>query len=645
MAIHLSYKLAIGDAWTSYDTVSNGVCVQSTTFSYSSAGRLDFYITAPEQSAPIPRNTWVLLWDDVGLDETGSALSAANPLFLGIVVDVNPGQNSNQVAYVCMDPTYMAGKSVTVMSQPYQSGYANRPAVGAVPRLVYNVKNMADADYAYEAGQNGTVGTILAGLLDYCFAPLQALGAAPASGTTHAYDPSDLSSMSFVPQEKLVWESVTIRAAIEQVWRHEPRFRMFWHPAQQLFRFYQLNAATATTLYLNSSGSGTAYPVIGAEINPSYEDCYTAVSIYGPPNAENAIFSWYAADTYVGPYGAGCTYLLPYGSSTTLQTYSDGGGTHTAVTYAQWQIADATQRAGARILPSYVQLPEGDYSTSTKFPVLLASWDNGGTWIACKGVQFDNLNGICTFPNNNVPYITITDNNTFGTPGGSGSTQTKFPPNAMRLLWAPYQAPLQVRYPATGYDGTAYTTYGCTNEYRLYDDALAIGYEYGIPVTSTERLAAYTTLAQYLHSVRCDVITTGTLVLAGIDYSWRGLNRRVNIADAAGSTTGWESINAIVTDVEYTYGDTPSTTLTFNADWLQLYGEDPAALRERLRIKSYEQYTYAQAFGAPMMVGVYGLQTNYNGSKSEVLVGAKASNPYVYVDPLNIKDMQEGTIK
>ena len=638
MAFHMDYRTTRWGSWTSFDIAGNGMAVKKLLISFSQATRLDWYVTANETTAPIPRLAWVRLWDDAGVDETGTAQSATNPLFFGRVVDVSPGNHSNQVMYTAFDPTYWAAKTVSVLSLPYDIGDISTNTqpqgyVGAVPRLVYNVKNTADDDYSYEAGQNGTVGTIIAGLLDYTYQPLYWLDAAPGDGTNaghgSAYVSSDLTNMTFVPQQKIVWESMTIRAALEQMWRNEPRFRMLWNPASKQWRFIQYTQSPAVTLNLNDSGLSNAHPVVGLDIKPCYEDCQTAVSIYGPPTNITANFYWDNTLTSLGS-----TNLQPVGSPTVLQTYSDGSGSHDVKIWQQWQIVDTYSRPGSRILPTWVQMPVDDYeSLPIRFPTFQVSFDLGATWTAMTNVWFDFLNGTV----NTIgvfPYVKITDSR--GELIVPGSTQNIFVPNAVRLYWAPYKSPLSVRYPSTGYAGTAYDVAGITSEYRLYDESLILGKEYGVPVTSTERLAQYTTLAQMLHETRKDVIYTGNAVLNGIDYSWCRLNKRVNFADAMGTTTGWEAINAALTDVEYTFGETPSTTLTFNSNWSELYGEDPAQLRERLRIQSFTQFQYSDVYGMPIISQkATSFTTNMFGDTTAASTQVTISNPYVYVDQYN----------
>ena len=646
MAFQLDYRVGRWGTWTSFDVAGNGMAVKKLTVSYSHASRLDWYVTANETTAPIPRLAWVRIWDNAGVDETGTAQSATNPLFFGMVVDVSPGAHSNQVIYTAMDPTYWSAKTVAVMSLPYDIGNigTNTPPqgyVGAVPRLVYNVKNTADDDYSYEAGQNGTVSTIIKGLLDYCYQPLYWLDAAPGDGSNagngSAYNSSDLTNMDFIPQQKIVWESLTIRAAVEQMWRHEPRFRMLWNPASKKWRFVQITTSPTVTLAVNDTGLSNSYPMVGLDLKPSYEDCATAVSIYGPPSNSLALLYW---DNTLTSYDN--SNLMPVGSPVVLQNYSDPGGMKTAQFWQSFRIVDTLKQPGSRTLSDWVQMGVNQYETvPIRFPTFQVSWDYN-TWIAMSNVWFDFLAGTVNFIGV-LPYVEQTDSR--GQSIVAGSTQTVFPPVACRLYWSPYLPPLQVRYPSSGYAGTAYSVAGLTTEYRLYDESLAIGKEYGTPVTSTERLTQYTKLAQYLHETRKDVIYTGQAVLAGIDYSWCRLNKRVNVSDAMGTTTGWESINAIVTDVEYTYGDTPSTTLSINANWQELYGEDPAQLRERLRIQAFSQYRYSDVFGLPIMQPHYADKPveNYDGSMNARVDGVTFSNPYVYVDQYG--NRQEGNIR
>lgn len=631
MTIHLKYREAVVDSWSDFDVVANAVKLKRLQFSYQQPARLEFTVHAPEHTDPIPANSEVLMWDDVGTDENGDPFDIDNPQFVGFVGSPKPGAHANEVVYVANDPTYRAAKSVTVMSLPYDSG-ADNPASGSVPRLVVNVKNTSDDDYAYSFGQNMTVGEIIAGLFDFTTEPLRAIDAAPASGTP--YDSGDLAAMTFKPQQKLVFETQTINAAVESVWRHEPRFRKFWHPASRQWRFHRLYAGTAKTLVLNDFGynldtTPKDHVLVGMEVTPNCEECFTAVEISGPPSCAIEVFDW---ETGVTSGTATNSQLHPVGSAVTVESYSDTGGMQTAEFWQTFQIHDPLKRAGAKLLPDYYPMTTGNYASSVRWPILLASYDAGVTWHAHRNVYIDYLNGTVTWTGPVLPYVTMYDENVPIAPV-AGSTQTKFVPDKLRLVWAPYDDPLSVRYPSSGFSGTAYSLLGMERVLRLYDESLAIGREYGTPVTSVERLAQFATIAEYLQEVRRDITFTGQATLTGCDYSYARLGCMVNLEDAAGETTGWEDINAIVTDVEYVYGDTPSTNISFSANWLELYGEDPSALRERLRVKSMDQYKYSELFGAPIVRYQYTPYQNFNGSWSNMVTGGLVYDPFVYVDP------------
>lgn len=611
----MALSVTSGGSSSSIDMEANGVSIKSVLHSYSNASRLDFTMIANEASTPIARYAYVHLTDD------------GTVVFVGHVISISPGSHANEVRVVCMDPTYLAAKTVWVMSLPYTTGGVVDPH--SVPRLVYNCKNPADDDYAYSVAQNSTVGTIVGGLLDFTVEALKMIKASSTGGAV--YNSADFTDMNFVPQNKIVWETITIRAALEQVWRLDPRFRLFFDPATGLWRFFKLSASTAQTVYVNNTGKvstgGAANPCIGLEITPCYEDVYTAVSIFGPPTIGTATF----ISTYDATSGTVTGDLTPLGSPIFLETYSDSLGTHNAQFWGKWRIADSTKRKGARMLADWTAVPVDKYSSlPTRYPTVWLSWDGGTAWTAAKGVQFDYLAGTITFLNNIIPYTVIT--NDLGQSIIPGTTQTMFPPNAIKLTWAPYLDPLEVRYPSSGYSGSAYSTYGIETEMRMYDEGLAIGREYGVPVTSTFRESQYTDLAKAYHDHRSDMVFSGSVVLAGIDYSWLGMNKLLNVADSAGSTTGWEAMNAVVTDVEYTYGDNPSTALTINSNYLELYGEDPAQMRERLRISSTQAYSWSQIHGVPIITNTFRTEQGYFGNSFPVLESTTIYDPNVYID-------------
>jgi hypothetical protein len=91
-------------------------------------------------------------------------------------------------------------------------------------------------------------------------------------------------------------------------------------------------------------------------------------------------------------------------------------------------------------------------------------------------------------------------------------------------------------------------------------------------------------------------------------------------------TTGWESIAAAVTEVEYDF-ESGLTTLTFNNDQLELQGEDVAALKSRLKIKALEQIVEYQTRL------LFALRPLPNGRIVNEVVGAETTPVFGYVDP------------
>ena len=126
-------------------------------------------------------------------------------------------------------------------------------------------------------------------------------------------------------------------------------------------------------------------------------------------------------------------------------------------------------------------------------------------------------------------------------------------------------------------------------EQRIYDEMLAVGYEQGTPVVLATRTAQYEKLAQALLDARKDIVWTGGCTIAGIDYDFLRLQKRINFAavDADGDslTTGWESINAILTDVEYDYEE-KLTTLTFSSDIMDFTESQMEDLKRKLKIRA-----------------------------------------------------------
>jgi hypothetical protein len=435
------------------------------------------------------------------------------------------------------------------------------------------------------------VANLIAGILEDQYQPLYWINAAPGDGSNFggglAYVWSgELEALTTIPQEKLVHESTTVRAAITQILtRFHPEWRMFWQPGARQFRFVNLTVAPQLTLKFNDPTS--AYKILSVAIEPTTEGRYGAVEYRGPETLTTELFFW--------EHNGDDNTLAPLGAGTVLETYSDSSGSHSAVAYTMFQIIDPTKRRGGKLLPLPYELAMNNNIVSYRAPVLQLSFDNGVTWTSTN-TWFDHYNGIAYWYQ---PVFFFSDHSP------AGSTQHYFPPNAVRLVWAYYVEPLKVRSPGPesafgGAEGSFIGTYKTVGnveaEFSQYDDALAVGYEYGTPVTTLYRRAQFQNLVDSLLYERKDIAWVGTVTLNGLNYEFAQLGLRINFTsqDSNGNpvTTGWEAINAWLTDVDFDL-ERGITTITFNSDQLANLGWDVSLLKERLKIKALQQIQYS----------------------------------------------------
>lgn len=606
---HMQYQawpITPGSSYIDVDMDALCLQLQKAVFSYAAPHYVSFSLAAANHTTPIPRNAFIRLWDSDGTLPDATPQDEDHPFFEGFLEDVNPGDDGISVNYQAYTPDHISAKLVTIFSAAWNEGDIGsntRPskAIGAVPRLVTNCANDADDDYAFARNGFGTVGQIIAGILEDQYQPLYWINAAPGDGTNSgnglAYVWTDeLERLTTQPQEKIVNESSTVRAAISQILtRFHPEWRMFWQAGNRQFRFANVIAADQITFTLNDPTSD--YKILGVQLMPTTEGRCGAVEYRGPETLGVELFRWDLAGT--------SNTLVPLGSGTVLEVYTDSGGDHNATAYTRFQIVDSTMRRGGKLLPFPYQLVNGGNIVSYRGPVLQLSFDGGGTWTSTN-TWFDHYNGIAYW---DQPVYFWSDH----TP--SGSTQHYFPPNAVRLLWAPYTDPIIVRSPASGFQGTAYTLGGLPAELCQYDEALAVGYEYGTPVTTAYRVGQFQALTDSLLTERQDIGWIGHLVLNGLQYDFLWLGMRVNVTalDSDGNplTTGWEDINAWLTDIEFDL-DKGLTTLTINADQMANLGIDAQLLKQRLQIKALKQVQYStydtiiqtMADGLPWISGV-----------------------------------------
>lgn len=615
----------------------------------------------PQHQVPIPRLAFVRIWDQGAVDSNGNAQSAVNPLYEGYIENVTPGDDGHTVEYLAADARKRVANQVTVMSTAWAAGspisgsYGSFPApgTGAVPRLVCNVKIDNDQDYAFARLNDATVGEIIQTLLEDQYQPLYWLNAANASGTAYRLNAgsgtgagSEIAGMDFKPQGKVSFESESIGSAIQRLMgMYAPNYRCYLEPGQRMWRFYDAKQSPAITIPLNTVGS--AYIPLSLDLTPSMEERYTSIEIRGP---ETTVVAAPGGEGDVGVFetdGSAPT-LSPVGSGILLQNYSTAGGMHEARSYTQYQIVDSTKRRGAKRLSRTVTVPMvsphpdgesfGYEYMQCHSPTLQISFDDGSTWMTVLGVDFDFQNGIATM-SNPIYYYT--------SPAPiAGSTQTFFPPTNVRLVWAYFSDPITVRKPASGHEGTALTVAGLRNTLHMYDSQLAVGYEYGTPVTTATRTAQFEKLAQALLDERKDIVWTGGVTLDGLVYGFSRLNKRVNFSatdnDGVTVTTGWEAINAHVTEVEYDFTE-QLTTLTFSSDQMSLMGVDIDRLKERLKIKALEQREVITSFiqyGNPygfQALSLAAMDVSAMGGgfaqSTGSIIGTTTQYGYEYVDP------------
>ena len=530
------------------DLTTQRLTVEKITVAKSHPAEAVFTVMQAEYTLPINYYTFIQIVDYTYDDIT-------NPVFEGHVAEIEPAA-SNEIRYTCYDPCWRSAKEVYLFDAPYQSG--GDPATSGVPRVLWNAKIDTDDDAAFQRRTDATMSEIMSDIFTDTNPPLRLRKAAPDSGFGPPYEASDVSGWDWKPQEKIVFESATIREALDQILQWYPKYMLVFEPGNQRrrWRFRDQTAGTSVTLQLNDPLQ--SYPVLTKALRRTLDRRMAAVKIYGPPNRVNAD---------VSTSGGG---LTQYAAA----TISTGQGDQ-SIGYA-WQVSDSTKRRMARILPSAVTL--GAWIALREVS-LFVTYD-GSNYYIVPDCSLDILNGIVRAPT--AVYKEPTNPDAY-----------KTVPTNVRLIYAYYDTPLTVRYPTSGFSGTANSVAGCQAILHRYDESLAIGYENGTPVSSSERTTQMTKLATSMQEAYRDLVYTGGFTLAGIDYSHLRLNERINVtslnANGGALTTGMEAINAVLTDVEYDYVN-QLTTLQINSDALEYLMHDPEQLKRWLKIEASWYY-------------------------------------------------------
>lgn len=568
---------------------------------------------------PIPMRKGIRFWDTT---DANGLIDAAHPIFLGHVETVTPAPNSSrEIAYTLMDPTRRAAVEACVFNGVWQQPDPDVkpiPGTNTYPRLVGNVNIETDTDYTFSRFQNFKVGEIIQRIFDDQKLILHWILAAPADGSA-PYVIGDLTAMNdFKPQDKLVFNSQTIRAVIDRMMAFDPKRRIIFIPSTRKWRVRDLTTAPAHTLVLNDWNPANGKVVLSLELHRSMETRATAIRIYGPEvaSAPQLAYWWKPAATNDPTPVALTDTLVPIDVG---QDYTDEFGA-TFKGHRQWQIVDPDKRRLLRLLPSDAFKPTCSPTLFilTRYPTLSVLWptvplhDNGsggvnerGYFCEVGGIVIDVLNGIVT----TADYLV--QKRITSPPSGSPVTYW-VEPEAVEFLFSCLDTPISVRKPDTEgtFEGTAYTDGGMEYEYPDYDDMLAVGWEFGVPVTTPERLAEFGKYAQAMLDARKDIIYTGVAVLDGVHTDYLGLNKRVNFTsvDENGDdlTTGLEAINAWITDVEIDY-ENKLTTLTLSSDYAEVLGLDPNILKARLKIVAMQQ-TQTSYYNVTLTPGGYKIE-------------------------------------
>lgn len=608
MAIRIQTQATPFASYTNVDPTTSLMGNFKLTVSVSHPTQLTWTAYAPQHEMPFTPGHLIRIWDDAANDPSGTAFSSSNPIFEGHIQVPKPGADTYTVEYTAYDPTYRSQSHVTVMSTAWSAGTVpGTPPVegtGAYPRLVVNATAIQnDDDVAFSRAENQTIESLIKLIFDDQYHPLYWISAAPGDGTSagngSAYVSADLTSMTYEPQEKMVFESESVLSAVNRLLQqNEPNYRLLWRPGTRKWRFFDISAAPATTVTLNDfSGSNK---VLSMTLDRSIEGRYSAVKFYGPELLQPAEFR-----TDDGTLNE----LLDYG---VILEYV---GLAEIKSYTRFQIADPAKRRIGRILPGEIPVGVGGpHFITVRATTLQCSYDDGNSWATVLGAYFDFQNGIAFTGDTTPPWI-------YNSAGQVVTTgiQHYFPPTTVRIITAYYDVPISTRYPSSGFSGTASTVGNYNNELKLYDEMLATDYTwYGTPVTTVERLLKFNALAQRLHAERKDIIYVGGMTFEGLEWGWLWLNKRVNIAgkDANGGTltTGLESIGAMVTDVEYDF-ETKLTTIQFSSDQMALMGVNVELTKKQLKIMAlqaqqiYSFYTNATVvrrytqWGTPFLMG------------------------------------------
>lgn len=583
MALHMRYQDVPGGSFTTVDLVTSKVAQITLKVSYQSPSVLSWIMYAPNNTQPLHQLWFIQFWDDAGTSPyTGTTQSSSAPLFEGFIEECQPGDDGQTVKYTALDPTRRASVDMMLYTLGYIAGTPPTPFPGGIPRMVFNVGVEPDDDYTVSLLQWATMGQIMRFIFDSHAERLEFLNAGPDPATDLAYKPSDLFSLTYVPQDKQVLASESIRPAMERMLgQWEPAWRMLWYPGSRQWRFGDITQSPETTLTINDFSVGNTNHLMSLHLDQSIANRATAVKYYGPEKPVETVAT------------------LELGGL----TWIDGGNflQNDIATCCNvplmdvFQITDPLLRPMLRKLQLPVEVQIADFQIITvDTPVLLAYYDSNtragfAGWRVIPNWDYDSRTGMI-YVKRDIGVARYNANPNGGEPNYEN-------PDDVKLIYATLGDPITVRWPLSGFEGTCYDDLGMSRTHEEYQEWLAVDRIANQPITTAMRLQQGRLLARRVHAQMKDIVYTGTAVLDGLKYAFGALDTRINLAgvDGAGDpvTTGWEAIGAMVTDVEYNFSD-QLTTLQFSSNKQELAGLNMDVEKERLRIVALQrnEWTY-----------------------------------------------------
>jgi hypothetical protein len=511
-------------------------------------------------------------------------------IFEGILTSIQPAK-SLSVGLSFIDPS--GNSRVVCQSEAWQS--ASQVGTKSRPRVVYNA-DPTDDDYSWATGIKVTVGQIIQDILSLNSLPLKSYRMSPASGDSWVQ--SELDALDIVPQSKIVFTQQSVRAAIESILSQFYYDKVLhWEPVARKWRIVDLASTTVKTVTLNKGDDPNI--VLTGSFNRTIEGCYTAVSIRGPNGITEMDFTLGNGD------------LTDVSDSFRPQP----GQFPNLYAMNKWQITNESDRVMTRTLATLGYAPSvlstfgspcnpqtgvndplwsldiiETVVSPTLSPTLMVKFPSnniaGGVWQTVEGVRFDFRAGIVStgevFPHRWNPCPPA--------PGGVASPNWENPID-VRLYTGVVSVPLEVRSPASGYAGTAYSIAGVQDTKVLYAEELSVHYADGINYTTPERLAAFQKIADQLLKHNQDIHYAGVVTLNGIAIDWLTPSRLCIAAldlDGQPIDTGMEAANARVTEVELDIEE-GITTITYNSGWMA--EADLDKLKSRMQFRALSPFT------------------------------------------------------